>query len=87
MPLLQSPVCAKRTLTSTISTRPSSSLINPTDTDREHPFRCFPIVPKIASHHLGLPIADPSRPSTLLGGLTFFGGEANNYSMHVSRRP
>ncbi|KAJ9664521.1 hypothetical protein H2198_000172 [Neophaeococcomyces mojaviensis] len=45
-------------------------------------YSCFPIVPKIASHHLGLPIVDPTRPVTLLGGLTFFGGAGNNYSMH-----
>lgn len=47
-------------------------------------FSCFPIVPKIACHHLGLPIIRPPKPITLLGGLTFFGGAGNNYSMHVS---
>ncbi|KUI54536.1 hypothetical protein VP1G_01897 [Cytospora mali] len=33
--------------------------------------------------HLGLPILDPSKPVTLLGGLTSFGGAGNNYSMHA----
>jgi hypothetical protein len=45
--------------------------------------RCFPIVPKIACHHLGLSITHPHKPITLLGGLTSFGGAGNNYSMHV----
>lgn len=41
---------------------------------------CFPIVPKIAKHHLALP---DTTPLTLLGGLTSFGGAGNNYSMHA----
>lgn len=45
--------------------------------------RCFPIVPKLACLHLGIPIVHPSKPLTLLGGLTSFGGAGNNYSMHV----
>lgn len=44
------------------------------------PPSCFPIVPKIAKHHLSLP---DTTPLTLLGGLTFFGGAGNNYSMHA----
>jgi hypothetical protein len=47
-------------------------------------YSCFPIVPKLASAHLGLPIVKGSKPVTLLGGLTSFGGAGNNYSMHVS---
>lgn len=46
-------------------------------------YSCFPIVPKLACHHLGLPILDPPKPITLLGGLTSFGGAGNNYSMHA----
>lgn len=45
---------------------------------------CFPIVPKLACQHLGLPITKSPKPITLLGGLTSFGGAGNNYSMHVS---
>ncbi|CAG7940051.1 unnamed protein product [Penicillium nalgiovense] len=45
-------------------------------------YSCFPIVPKIAAHVLGLPITNHTQPVTLLGGLTFFGGAGNNYSMH-----
>lgn len=48
-------------------------------------YSCFPIVPKFASAHLGLPMTKGSKPVTLLGGLTSFGGAGNNYSMHVSR--
>ena len=49
-------------------------------------YSCFPIVPKLAAHHLGLSLEGYSdtRPITLLGGLTSFGGAGNNYSMHVS---
>lgn len=45
---------------------------------------CFPIVPKFACEHLRIPSAGGSKPITLLGGLTSFGGAGNNYSMHVS---
>lgn len=47
-------------------------------------YSCFPIVPKLACRHLGLPFTKSPKPITLLGGLTFFGGAGNNYSMHVS---
>ncbi|KAM0693083.1 hypothetical protein Q7P36_007640 [Cladosporium allicinum] len=43
-------------------------------------YSCFPIVPKLARHHLSLPT---TTPLTLLGGLTSFGGAGNNYSMHA----
>ncbi|KAF1912365.1 hypothetical protein BDU57DRAFT_559610 [Ampelomyces quisqualis] len=46
-------------------------------------YSCFPIVPKIAARHLGLPITGGEKPLTLLGGLTSFGGAGNNYSMHA----
>jgi hypothetical protein len=46
-------------------------------------YSCFPIVPKIAASHLGLPITGGEKPLTLLGGLTSFGGAGNNYSMHA----
>ncbi|KAJ4385587.1 hypothetical protein N0V93_010016 [Gnomoniopsis smithogilvyi] len=53
------------------------------DIDALDLYSCFPIVPKLACHHLGLPIIDPPKPLTLLGGLTSFGGAGNNYSMHA----
>jgi hypothetical protein len=46
-------------------------------------YSCFPIVPKLAAHHLGLPITGGNKSLTLLGGLTSFGGAGNNYSMHA----
>ncbi|KIW07438.1 uncharacterized protein PV09_02278 [Verruconis gallopava] len=46
-------------------------------------YSCFPIVPKLACEHLGLPIVGSKKPITLLGGLTSFGGAGNNYSMHA----
>ncbi|KAL2070312.1 hypothetical protein VTL71DRAFT_13338 [Oculimacula yallundae] len=45
-------------------------------------YSCFPIVPKLACQHLGLPLTKQAKPITLLGGLTSFGGAGNNYSMH-----
>ena len=47
-------------------------------------YSCFPVVPKLAARHLGLQITNGTKPITLLGGLTSFGGAGNNYSMHVS---
>jgi len=46
-------------------------------------YSCFPIVPKLACQHLGLPMLNSTKPATLLGGLTSFGGAGNNYSMHA----
>jgi hypothetical protein len=43
-------------------------------------YSCFPVVPKLAAAHLGLPL---TGSLTLLGGLTSFGGAGNNYSMHA----
>ena len=61
------------------------SLVSPVPSPRMSyklltPQSCFPIVPKLARHHLSLP---ESTPLTLLGGLTSFGGAGNNYSMHA----
>lgn len=46
-------------------------------------YSCFPIVPKLACRELGLPMTGGKKPTTLLGGLTSFGGAGNNYSMHA----
>ncbi|OGE53519.1 hypothetical protein PENARI_c007G01448 [Penicillium arizonense] len=58
------------------------SHLTPDDIDLYDFYSCFPIVPKLACHHLGLSITEPQKPLTLLGGLTSFGGAGNNYSMH-----
>ncbi|EDU50753.1 acetyl-CoA acetyltransferase [Pyrenophora tritici-repentis Pt-1C-BFP] len=46
-------------------------------------YSCFPIVPKLAAQHLGLPLVGGEKKLTVLGGLTSFGGAGNNYSMHA----
>ena len=44
-------------------------------------YSCFPCAVTAITTHLGLP-SDGSRPLTLTGGLPYFGGPGNNYSMH-----
>jgi acetyl-CoA C-acetyltransferase len=44
-------------------------------------YSCFPCAVTAVAAHLGLP-TDGSRPLTLTGGLPYFGGPGNNYSMH-----
>lgn len=45
-------------------------------------YSCFPIAVSIISDALGLSPDDP-RGLTITGGLPFFGGAGNNYSMHA----
>ena len=45
-------------------------------------YSCFPIAVSSIAEPLGLPL-DGSRPLTVTGGLPFFGGPGNNYSMHA----
>ncbi|KAH9879077.1 hypothetical protein J1614_002512 [Plenodomus biglobosus] len=67
-----------------IDTSLELSGISKHDIDLVDIYSCFPIVPKIAATHLGLPITGGGAKSlTLLGGLTSFGGAGNNYSMHA----
>ena len=44
-------------------------------------YSCFPSAVQIGRAMLGLP-ADDAGPLTLTGGLPYFGGPGNNYSMH-----
>jgi len=44
-------------------------------------YSCFPVVVSNACDILGISMEDP-RPLTTTGGLPFFGGPGNNYSMH-----
>lgn len=61
-----------------------ASRMSATDVDVYDFYSCFPIVPKLACAHLGLSTTPPySKPISLLGGLTSFGGAGNNYSMHA----
>ncbi len=45
-------------------------------------YSCFPIAVFNVRDGLGIAAADP-RPLTVTGGLPFFGGAGNNYSMHA----
>jgi len=45
-------------------------------------YSCFPCAVTAIADHLGLPV-DGSRALTLTGGLPYFGGPGNNYSMHA----
>ncbi|MGA5465453.1 acetyl-CoA acetyltransferase [Mycobacterium sp. NPDC050041] len=45
-------------------------------------YSCFPSAVQVAAAELGLPVADPARPLTVTGGLTFAGGPWNNYVTH-----
>lgn len=45
-------------------------------------YSCFPVVVSLALEALGIDDADP-RALTVTGGLPFFGGPGNNYSMHA----
>lgn len=45
-------------------------------------YSCFPSAVQVAANELRLPLADPDRPLTVTGGLTFAGGPWNNYVTH-----
>lgn len=46
-------------------------------------YSCFPSAVQVAAREIGLPLADPERPLTVTGGLTFAGGPWNNYTTHA----
>jgi len=58
------------------------SLLTLDDIDCFDIYSCFPCSVTIAKRMLGLADDDP-RPLTLTGGLGFFGGPGNNYSLHA----
>ena len=45
-------------------------------------YSCFPVAVEIAAEGIGVPL-DDARRLTVTGGLPFFGGPGNNYSMHA----
>ncbi|CAH0992117.1 hypothetical protein SIN8267_02233 [Sinobacterium norvegicum] len=45
-------------------------------------YSCFPCAITAVANHMGLPV-DGSRALTLTGGLPYFGGPGNNYSLHA----
>lgn len=44
-------------------------------------YSCFPVVPKLARRTLGLPL---DQPTSVTGGLSFFGAPLNNYMSHAA---
>lgn len=52
------------------------------DIDFVDVYSCFPSAVQVAAAEIGLPQADPARPLTITGGLTFAGGPWNNYVSH-----
>ena len=52
------------------------------DLDSIDIYSCFPCAVTAVAGHLGLPL-DGSRALTTTGGLPYFGGAGNNYSMHA----
>ena len=46
-------------------------------------YSCFPCAVQMGAEALGLGIDDPSRPLTVTGGLSFFGGPINDYATHA----
>lgn len=59
----------------------AQAAIELSDVDLFDFYSCFPCMPRLARHVLGIP-DDDSRPMTLTGGLPYFGGPGNNYVMH-----
>ncbi len=45
-------------------------------------YSCFPVVPELTCTALGIALDDPPE-LTVTGGLPYFGGAGNNYSMHA----
>ncbi len=52
------------------------------DIDAFDLYSCFPVAVQVAKEALGILPTD-TRPCTLTGGLAYFGGAWNNYSMHA----
>ncbi len=60
-----------------------ASGITPSDLTHLDLYSCFPVAVLLAAEALGIdPLANPAA-LTLTGGLPFFGGAGNNYSMHA----
>jgi acetyl-CoA C-acetyltransferase len=56
--------------------------LNLSDIDCFDLYSCFPCAISIARKMMGISENDP-RPTTLTGGLGFFGGPGNNYNLHA----
>ncbi|MDH4565191.1 acetyl-CoA acetyltransferase [Pseudomonas sp. BN414] len=58
----------------------AQSDLQPSEVDLVEFYSCFPTVPKMARRTLGFSL---EKQLSLAGGLTFFGGPANNYMTHA----
>jgi acetyl-CoA C-acetyltransferase len=56
--------------------------VSPAEVDHFDVYSCFPAVVEITRDALGMTAEDP-RILTVTGGLPYFGGAGNNYSMHA----
>jgi acetyl-CoA C-acetyltransferase len=56
--------------------------VEPSEIDLFDLYSCFPIAVTNILEGLGIPADDP-RPFSMTGGLPYFGGAGNNYSMHA----
>jgi len=83
------PTCANGTYSTAVtsarrpptSRRPAMPSRSPASASTRDLYSCFPIAVQVVADGLGLRADDP-RGLTLTGGLPFFGGPGNNYSMH-----
>jgi acetyl-CoA C-acetyltransferase len=81
-PLLERPdLSTSPALRWTYDNAVASSGLSVSDIEAFDLYSCFPIAVIEAMEALGIDIDDP-RPTSLTGGLPFFGGPGNNYSMH-----
>jgi acetyl-CoA C-acetyltransferase len=56
--------------------------VAPADLSHIDIYSCFPVAVEIGASMAGLPLSDPER-LTLTGGLPYFGGPGNAYSLHA----
>lgn len=71
-----------RSMQRVFDTALESAQVSPADMDLIDIYSCFPCAVESACDALGLPI-DGSKDLTVTGGLPYFGGPGNNYSMHA----
>ncbi len=65
-----------------VSAACDAAQLAPEEADLVDIYSCFPCAVTAITDHLGLP-DDGSRPLSLTGGLPYFGGPGNNYTMHA----
>lgn len=71
-----------QSLDEVIGTALATANAQPESMDLVDIYSCFPCAVEAVCNTLGYPI-DGSRPLTITGGLPYFGGPGNNYSMHA----